>query len=100
MVSRSGNNSRQCTNPCITNPCNSETVSTTSKYLFPAVEKANGHMAMVQVTNKKDETIHWMRLDPGFAALFLLYRYRCWKCQFCNTITSPIPNTISAGGST
>jgi hypothetical protein len=57
-------------------------------------------MAMVQVTNKKDETIHWMRLDPGFAALFLLYRYRCWKCQFCNTITSPIPNTISAGGST
>ena len=55
---------------------------------------------MVHVTDKKGKTIHRMRLDPGFASLFLLYWYCCWKRQFCNTINTHTHDTISAGGYT
>lgn len=54
---------------------------------------------MVQVTNKKSQTLHRMRRDPGSSVVFLLYRYDCRKRQSCNTINTHTDYTTAASGS-
>ena len=43
---------------------------------------------MVQVTNKKGQTLYRMWGDPGTSVVFFLHRYGCWKRSSCDPIST------------
>jgi hypothetical protein len=55
---------------------------------------------MVQVTNKKGETLYRMRGDPGTSFIFRLYRYGSRKRQSCDTINTHTHDITTASGTT
>jgi len=55
---------------------------------------------MVQVANKKGETLHRLRDDPGSSFAFFLHRYGSWKRSSRDTINSFPHATSSSSGNT